>query len=161
MKKNYFKSSSFVVFSLSTLVIIVAGFAVFNSRSALNEYDFLQENKAIIKSELHNLKYDYENNGWNEVIKRVTWKISNDKLSYALVDPEGKDVLSNINLPHHNIEEEYFEFGLKEGITYLAGSLEFENKYRVFVCKETSSLQKKKGCGAVMDDRRKRTKYFI
>lgn len=144
MKKNYFKSSSFVVFFLSTFVIVCAGFAVLNSRVALNEFDFLQDNKAIISSELHNLKYDYQNNGWDEVLKRLQWKIDNDKLSYALHDDKGKLVLSNINLPHKNTEQDFFEFNLSNDLTYLAGSLEFQNKYRIFVCKEISELKKRK-----------------
>ena len=144
MKKNYFKSSSFVVFFLSTLVIVCAGFAVLNSRVTFNEFDFLQDNKSIISSELHNLKYDYQNNGWDEVLKRIKWKIAHDKVSYALYDEKGKLVLSNIDLPHTNTEQEFFEFNLNENATYLAGSFEFANKYRVFVCKEISELKKRK-----------------
>ena len=144
MKKNYFKSSSFVVFFLSTFVIVCAGFAVLNSRVTFNEFDFLQDNKAIINSELHNLKYDYQNNGWDEVIKRIKWKIANDKLSYALHSDKGELVLSNIDLPHTDIEKDFFEFNFDEDLTYLAGSLEFENKYRIFVCKEISELKKRK-----------------
>ena len=113
MKKNYFKSSSFVVFFLSALVIICAGFAVLNSRVTFNEFDFLQDNKAIINSELQNLKYDYRNNGWEEVIKRLEWKIGNDKLSYTLLDHKGELVLSNINLPHKDIGQEFFEFNIE------------------------------------------------
>ena len=125
-------------------MIVCAGFAVLNSRVALNEFDFLQDNKAIISSELHNLKYDYQNNGWDEVLKRLQWKIDNDKLSYALHDDKGKLVLSNINLPHKNTEQDFFEFNLSNDLTYLAGSLEFQNKYRIFVCKEISELKKRK-----------------
>ena len=144
MKKRYFKSSSFVIFTLSTLVIVVAGLAMFNSRVTFNDFDFLQDNKAIISSELHNLKYDYQNNEWDEVLKRINWKISNDKLSYALHNPKGEVILSNIDLPHKNTEQEFFEFSLRKEVSYLVGSLEFKNKYRVFVCKEISDIKKKK-----------------